>query len=344
MKRISIVAVLAIALASSAHADVKAGVEAWSKGDYNTAIKEWRPLAIKGDADAQFNLGQAYKLGRGVPADLKAAEQWYAKAAAQGHWQAEDNLGLVMYQNGDRDQAMPYLEKSAARGEPRAQYILGIALFNGDVIAKDWPRAYALITRASASGMPSASRALAQMDQQIPVEQRQQGLTMARDMELASARPKFDGTASAPIMAAARPSGPSAPPPIRSEELPASSAPGATYDVRPVAPPPVRPAPRPTPVRAASAPATVAATPVIRATGGKGWRIQLGAFGDQSRARALWQSVEGRVANLASLTPYLVQAGSVTRLQGGNLASRSAAERICSEVQSAGNSCLVVAP
>jgi uncharacterized protein len=345
MKRFAIAAALVVSLASPALADVKAGVEAWSKGDYNAAIKEWRPLAIKGDADAQFNLGQAYKMGRGVPPDLKAAEQWYAKAAAQGHWQAEDNLGLVMFQNGDRERAMPWLEKSATRGEPRAQYILGIALFNGDVVGKNWPRAYALITRASASGMPSASRALAQMDQQIPIEQRQQGLAMARDMELASARPQFDGTAAAP--AASFPPPPPArvaeTPPIRTEELPASTAPGATYDVRPVAPPPpVRTAPRPAPVRVAPAP--VESAPVARLAAGKGWRIQLGAFGDQARARALWQSVEGRVGSLTALTPYLVQAGAVTRLQGGNLASRASAERVCGEVRAAGNSCLVVAP
>ena len=56
--------------AAPARADVKAGVDAWQAGNYPAAVAEWRPLAIAGDADAQFNLGQAYKLGRGVPADL----------------------------------------------------------------------------------------------------------------------------------------------------------------------------------------------------------------------------------------------------------------------------------
>ena len=69
-------------------ASVKEGVESWTRGDYPSAIKVWRPLAIAGDADAQFNLGQAYKLGRGVPADLLQAEDWYRKAALQGHLQA----------------------------------------------------------------------------------------------------------------------------------------------------------------------------------------------------------------------------------------------------------------
>src|SRR3546814_1254046 len=73
-----------LALAAPAHADVKAGVDAWQAGDYQKAVAEWRPLAVAGDADAEFNLGQAYKLGRGVPADLVQAESWYRRAAKQG--------------------------------------------------------------------------------------------------------------------------------------------------------------------------------------------------------------------------------------------------------------------
>ena len=46
---------LALTLAGgSAWADVKAGVDAWSQGDYAKALKIWRPLAESGDADAQF--------------------------------------------------------------------------------------------------------------------------------------------------------------------------------------------------------------------------------------------------------------------------------------------------
>jgi len=74
--------------AAPAHADVKDGVDAWQAGNYAAAVAQWRPLALAGDADAQFNLGQAYKLGRGVPADLVQAEAWYRRAAKQGHLQA----------------------------------------------------------------------------------------------------------------------------------------------------------------------------------------------------------------------------------------------------------------
>ena len=126
-----------LGLGSPALADVKAGVDAWQQGDYARAIAEWRPLAQAGDPDAQFNMGQAYKLGRGVQSDFSVALDWYRKAAAQGHLRAEDNLGLLMFQQGDRADAMPYLQRAASRGEPRAQYIVGTALFNGDLIGKD---------------------------------------------------------------------------------------------------------------------------------------------------------------------------------------------------------------
>jgi uncharacterized protein len=346
----------AMLTASPALADVKAGVEAWGRGDYPTAIKEWRPLAIKGDADAQFNLAQAYKLGRGVPRDLLQAEDWYRKAALQGHVQAEDNYGLAMFQNGNRQQALPWIEKSAARGEPRAQYILGTALFNGDMMTKDWVRAYALMTRASASGLAPASASLAQMDRYIPLDQRQKGLSLARDMELAvnrvAAPPMPD-----PRPVAQRPA-PTTTAVVRPINIPASDNPPAPLPmpmptpapvIRPQPRPPVIAAPRPIPAPRPApvirpAPEPVDAPAPARAAGGRGWRVQLGAFGDENRARALFNRLEGSVPGLSSLQPYLVKAGSVTRLQVGTLASSAAAEKLCSAVRAKGNGCLTIAP
>lgn len=174
--------------AAPAQADVKNGVEAWARGDYRAAVDSWRPLAIVGDADAQFDLAQAYKLGRGVDPDLGQAEQWYRKAAMQGHERAADNYGLTLFQRGLYADALPWLEKSAARGEPRAQLVLGTMLFNGDGVAKDWVRAYALLTRSSAAGLASGSATLAQMDRHIPLETRQRGIALARRYEEDQAR------------------------------------------------------------------------------------------------------------------------------------------------------------
>ncbi|HWU02693.1 MAG TPA: SPOR domain-containing protein [Novosphingobium sp.] len=194
--RLSAGAAGCLLLATPALADVKAGVDAWWRGDqatrqgdnataareFATAVREWQPLADKGDADAQFNLAQAYKLGRGAPQDLTRAELLYAKAASQGHMQAADNYGLLLFQRGQHEAALPYVKTAAERGDPRAQYLLGIAHFNAENVPKDWVRAYALESLAQQAGLPQAKAALAQMDRYIPLEERQKGISLATEM------------------------------------------------------------------------------------------------------------------------------------------------------------------
>ena len=67
-----------------------------SRGDYATALKGFRTLAERGDADAQHNLGAMYASGEGVVQDNTEAVRWYRKAAEQGHADAQNKLG-VMY-------------------------------------------------------------------------------------------------------------------------------------------------------------------------------------------------------------------------------------------------------
>src|SRR3954451_20999761 len=101
-------------LATSVSAQsVGAGIDAWQKADYGTAVSIWRPLAEQGDADAQFNLGQAYRLGRGVPIDLGAAQIWFERAAAKGHVDAQTTLGLLLFQNGNHTGAVRWLKAAS---------------------------------------------------------------------------------------------------------------------------------------------------------------------------------------------------------------------------------------
>jgi cell division septation protein DedD len=253
MTRLMRVALLTAAAGSmtlgetAALADVRAGVTAWEAGDYNRAVTEWRPLAVQGDADAQFNIGQAYKLGRGVPQDFNEAVAWFRRAADQGHLQSEDNLGLVLYEMGQKADALPWLQRSASRGEPRAQYVLGAELFNGERLSRDWVRAYAFMKRASDAGLQRASAALVQMDQHIPLEQRQQGLSLAQTMEQTEGQTRMSAmTATMPAAA------PTRAPTVRPAPVPPSQ-PGVSY-----APPPLS-----GPVEVASLPPS-SAPPVSR--------------------------------------------------------------------------------
>lgn len=330
-------------LSVPALADVKAGVDAWGRGQYQQAIGEWRGPAASGNADAQFNLAQAYKLGRGVPKDLREAEKWYKKAADQGHIQSNDNYGLLLFQNNRRTEALPYLQKSADRGEPRSQYVLGTGHFNGDFVKKDWVKAYALMTRASAQGLSQATSNMAQMDKYIPIDQRRSAIALAGQMEQNEKRVR---TAQVGGLRPAQPTGT-----IQTAQLPPSSAarPAVTFPAPRPIPSSVRPgasyttpapAPIARPVAATPPPIRTASAPVRTTMGGK-WRVQLGAFSDINKAKNLWSTLENRVSGLNSLQPYLVKAGNITRLQAGSFASRAQAESMCGNVKASGNACIV---
>ena len=90
------IAVLLGSLGVSWGSDWEKGYDAYKSGDYATALREWTPLAEQGDAYAQYNLGQMYRMGEVVPQDYKTAVKWYRLAAEQGNARAQGNLG-VMY-------------------------------------------------------------------------------------------------------------------------------------------------------------------------------------------------------------------------------------------------------
>ena len=321
-------AVLAL-VAVPAVADVKAGVDAWSAGDYATAVAEWQGPASAGDPDALFNMAQAYRLGRGVDADINRARQLYQQAADKGHIKAADNYGLLLFQQGQQDSAMPLIRAASDRGDPRAQYVLGLAHFNADYAEKDWIRAYALMTLSNGSGLPQASTALAQMDQYIPLTQRQRAQVLARQIEEQSQQRRAAQLAAIDL-------GTREAPPARPAPQPA---------VQPVITAPAAAAAAPAPVQVAvaqpsrPAPVPVSQRPAPQPAAGT-WRVQLGAFGVAGNADRLWSQVSSNPA-LAGTRKRLVPGGNVTRLQAVGFASRSAAQAACDTLKRQGQGCIV---
>jgi len=321
-----------------AQADTKAGVDAWSRGEYETAVQQWRGPALKNDPDAQFNLGQAYKLGRGVQTDLNVALDWYKKAAALGHLQAADSCGHLLHYQQKISEALPYLQASSDRGDPRAQYLLATELFNGVNIPKDWVRAYALMTRSSSAGMTPASRSLAQMDQYIPLEQRQAASVLAGELEQRASRIRAAQVGGLAIETTPQPKM-AAPATVQPSREVTPKTPGFPSDI-PVTraaatlPAAIKPAPmKPTPA---------AMLPTKASTSDGAWRIQLGAFGSEANAKKLWTSLESKIAALAPLQPYLTASGAITRLQAGPFASKAGADAVCAKVKASGQACLAV--
>ena len=78
------IAVLLRSLGVSWSADLQKGLDAANRGDFATALREWRPLAEQGDASAQNNLGFMYVYGKGVLQDYVRAHMWFNIAASSG--------------------------------------------------------------------------------------------------------------------------------------------------------------------------------------------------------------------------------------------------------------------
>ena len=288
---------------------VQAGIAAWQRADYESAAKIWRPLAEKGNADAQFNLAQAYRLGRGVPINLAAAESWLKRAAYQGHVDAETTLGLLMFQSGNRVLGIYWLKAAAAKNDPRAMLVYGTALFNGDGVKPNAALGYTYVSRAAALGLAPAKDTLAQMEKNLSPEELSKAAAL-----LAHAAPAKN------------------PAPARS----GTAKPAPAKTAKPKSPPERAP-----PAKVASAPAHVTPPASAKVPASGRWRIQLGAFSQRSSAEALFRKLSGKGA-LAGRSPSYVTAGSVIRLQVGPFESRAAAADACHTVAARGQACFPV--
>ena len=146
----------------SRSADFQRGLTAAFNGDYQTALREWKPLAEQGNADAQYNLGFMYDKGRGVVQDYKIAVKWYKLSAEQGDADAQTNLGY-MYEKGlsvpqDYKIAVKWYVRSSKQGNADAQYNLGLMYGRGLGVVQDNVYAHMWWSVAELSGNKSASK------------------------------------------------------------------------------------------------------------------------------------------------------------------------------------------
>jgi TPR repeat protein len=161
MQRFLAALVLLYVIAPAVRADFQAGLDACNRGDYAAALREWQPLAEKGDANAQYNVGLLYTRGQGVPEDLVKAVEWYLKAAEKGVAAAQFNLGVI-YANGqggvpqNLPEARKWLEKAASRGIAEAEDALGYFHDAGQGVTKDSAQALIWYRKAAEAGLASA--------------------------------------------------------------------------------------------------------------------------------------------------------------------------------------------
>lgn len=88
-------------------------------------LQELRRRAEAGDRLAQYDLGETYYAGAGVPADWTEAARWFHRSAEQGYVKAQSTLAM-MYASGrgvekDLSQALIWAERAADQKDAAAQ-------------------------------------------------------------------------------------------------------------------------------------------------------------------------------------------------------------------------------
>jgi len=164
-RAVTLLAICAILCCDVAVAGLPEGYEALIRKDYAAAIKEYRPLAERGNAEAQYRIGRMYEFGQGYPQDKAQGIAWIRKAAAQNHADAQQELGFI-YASGDgvkRDdaQAVAWFRKAATQGNATAQYNLGLLYAKGQGVQEDLAQAIAWWRKAAAQGNADAQLKLA---------------------------------------------------------------------------------------------------------------------------------------------------------------------------------------
>jgi len=165
--------------------DYQDGNDAYNRKDYKTAYKLWLPLAEQGDAKAQYNLGQMYYEGQGVPQDHKEAVKWYRLAAEQGFAKGQYNLG-TMYDEGegipqDYKEAVKWTRLAADQGDADAQYNLGQMYYFSRGVPQDSVLAHMWWNLAGSNGMKGALGNKKNLEEEMSKQQIEKAKQMARN-------------------------------------------------------------------------------------------------------------------------------------------------------------------
>ncbi len=124
--------------------------------------------AKKDDPQAQMELGNRYRDGRGVKQNLKESVIWYRRAAAKNLPEAMYQLGWAYYQGigvqKDQAEAIHWGRKAADAGHPIAQRQLGSLYISGKLdFPKDYHEAARWFSRAAEQGDGDSQAALADL-------------------------------------------------------------------------------------------------------------------------------------------------------------------------------------
>ncbi|OQX43280.1 MAG: hypothetical protein B0D88_04800, partial [Candidatus Sedimenticola endophacoides] len=152
------------------------GMRAYQRGERETALEHWLPLAEDGDPEAQFLVSLLHLEGvQGQGADDSAmALEWLIRSAAKGFAPAQFNLGNQYLQGAgvaqSYQQAARWFEPAAQQGFLGAQFNLANLYMAGKGVERDVEKARFWYARAAEKGSQPAQDALRQLDAKTSAE------------------------------------------------------------------------------------------------------------------------------------------------------------------------------
>lgn len=123
-----------------------AGMEAYRRGDYTTALAKLKHVAERGHGPACVIVGRIYLDGQGVAKDASLAAHYFERGSIQGDPLAASYLGdLYSAGNGvakNGELAIRYWRLAGHLGEPLAAHNLGVELWHGIDVPANKPLAF----------------------------------------------------------------------------------------------------------------------------------------------------------------------------------------------------------
>ena len=144
--------------------------------DYrDRAAEKLEQVAERGDAHAQYRIGQRYRDGPLLIPDNRKAKHWLTQAAKQGLPEAQYALGKLLLSDDRQvqnlDKGIRWLKEAAQSGSHYAAYRLGKLYLQGDQMPKNSGKAVEYLTASAEAGNQYAQYVLGKLyltGQEVP--------------------------------------------------------------------------------------------------------------------------------------------------------------------------------
>lgn len=102
-------------------------------------LEKLKEMAERGDVNAQYQLGNNYYSGKGVPKDYKEAVKWCKMAGEQGHAFAHSVLRAIAIDGKaiSGEELFAWFKNQAEQGNVKAHFSIGVMYENGETVARN---------------------------------------------------------------------------------------------------------------------------------------------------------------------------------------------------------------